>query len=157
MSLYGFKVLPFLCNVQQGYVDFKYCLQVTKSVVTTVNNIIADPKETPQENQNQTSNSSSQIIRSLEKQIALTVTEIGPIKVASETSIAVEAVTFNETLSGLRVGFMVTNDNVLERDIGNIATFVNESDTPNRKIQSSISLPASLTGSDPDSPGTYVF
>ncbi|XP_072028138.1 uncharacterized protein [Amphiura filiformis] len=127
--------------------------QVTTSVIDTVDNILIASSSPPQENNTQASNSSSQIVRSLEKQIALTLSEEGAIKVV-EPSIAVQSSAINETTR--MVGFVTTSSNVFDKNISNVVTFVNQSYSSSKMIQSSISLPSSFTTGDSMSSGVNV-
>ncbi|XP_072028140.1 uncharacterized protein [Amphiura filiformis] len=123
--------------------------EVTSSVINTVDNLLIATSEPPQENKTQASNSSSQIIRSLEKQIALTLLEEGPVKVVNR-SIAVQSLPVNETTSKLGLGFFTTSSTLIDLEIEDVSTFVNQSHTATDKmIQSSISLPSSLMSEDP--------
>ena len=130
--------------------------KVTTSVIETVDNLLDTTVEPPDDNHEATSNSSSQIIRSLETQVALTLSGEGPIKVV-QPSIAVQALLVNETSSQEGVGFLTRSqsatNSILEGD-DSVMSFVNSSDVPDEEVQTTITLPPAMVS---DQLGIYYF
>ena len=120
-----------------------FSVKVTTSVVNTVDNLLESIREPSADDHSATSNSTSLIIRSLEKQIEHSLSRNGSFKVVN-SSIAVEALRVNQSnIETSRIGFVVMNQ------IGNdglliVKSFTNESTVSNIQVQTSITLPPML-------------
>ena len=127
---------------------------MTTSVVNTVGNLLESTGEPSAEVQSATSNSTSIIIRSLEKQIEHSLSGNDSIKV-EDSYIAVETLRVNQSnIETSRIGFVVKNKNQnVSDELLRVQSFTNESTVPNDQVQTSITLPPMVRTDALNDPG----
>ena len=117
-----------------------FSVKVTNYIVNTVGNLLESTGEPSADDYSATSNSTSLIIRSLEKQIEHSLSGNGSFKVVN-SNIAVEALRVNQSNIGTsRIGFVVKNQ-IGSDGLLIVESFTNESTVPEDQVQTSITLP----------------